>query len=350
MPIKIVEVNDMYGRFWRELCPSLRKKDHEKGEVAVPVAKLPQTEFLAEYRKHKETLDFDFRKTAYWEMMLEFKKHDIHYGNYYDEKGFLERIGEFIGLYHRLKNLGYYFDNRYQSLIIGFKDKRDRFIITDGHHRASIIYILNQAKVPVLESKEHILKQVNNLIIELNGKKEVYQPLPKDLDQGYKVLRPCFNRYKEIEKALDGNNTVLDVGCNLGYFVRKLNNSKKNFMADGIDVDPKYISLCKMLEYFEPTNAKYEHADFRTFEGRRYDYVLFLSVFHHVLRECLPDKQDVFNDACTKAMQRAKRGIVIEAPKNEIKSILDPFLLRNWKEKKIYEDAERDSIGYLLTP
>jgi len=80
-----------------------------------------------------------------------------------------------------------------------------------------------------------------------------------------------------------GEMSVLDVGCNSGWFSFDLADRGAR-VVDGVDLRPQNIEQAEFLrEYFSLGNTHFEVADAMSFdEARRWDIVLNLGVLYHV--------------------------------------------------------------------
>lgn len=93
----------------------------------------------------------------------------------------------------------------------------------------------------------------------------------------------------ELENAISGE-TFFDIGCNIGLFCHFLNISKK-LNTIGIDnnvhVNVKKfttfssIEIAKKLNYIYNSNAKFIDGNYIDYINTSYDYINYLSVWHH---------------------------------------------------------------------
>ena len=79
------------------------------------------------------------------------------------------------------------------------------------------------------------------------------------------------------------NKKVLDVGCNAGYFLFRLD--KKNpLKMTGIDISSSFIDLAESIkdEHFLDKNIEFIREDFLTYRFKEsYDLIICFSVFHY---------------------------------------------------------------------
>lgn len=63
-----------------------------------------------------------------------------------------------------------------------------------------------------------------------------YQPMEGDASE---AVQPCFERWEYIKPFVVGKGTVLDVGCNTGWFCRKF--ASVGWLAIGIDRNEDWL-------------------------------------------------------------------------------------------------------------
>jgi tRNA (mo5U34)-methyltransferase len=76
--------------------------------------------------------------------------------------------------------------------------------------------------------------------------------------------------------------TVLDIGCNAGFYSLKLH--ERGARVTGIDHDPHYLSQARFAADVLGADIDYLEADVYELNrlGRTFDYVLFMGVFYHL--------------------------------------------------------------------
>ena len=124
---------------------------------------------------------------------------------------------------------------------------------------------------------------------------EVYQPVYGHPELSSQVSRPSQDRFEiiaqihdSLQRLLDRPLNVLDLGCAQGYF--SLNLAERGASVRGVDFLDKNVLLCQALAEENPLlNAVFEigRAEdvIMRLEPDRYDLVLGLSVFHHIVHE-----------------------------------------------------------------
>ncbi|WP_368195847.1 methyltransferase domain-containing protein [Aeromonas sp. R2-2] len=124
---------------------------------------------------------------------------------------------------------------------------------------------------------------------------EVYQPIYRHQELSGQVSRSCEDRLKHIFRVHDALRNllgrpirVIDLGCAQGFF--SLNLAKRGAVVHGVDFLDKNVAVCRALAEENPDlNTNFETGRIEnvidTLEPNKYDLVLGLSVFHHIVHE-----------------------------------------------------------------
>lgn len=124
---------------------------------------------------------------------------------------------------------------------------------------------------------------------------EIYQPVYGHPELSTNVSRQCADRLEKIAQVYDAlqgllgrSLRVLDLGCAQGFFSLSL--AARGAIVHGVDFLDKNITACKVLAAEHPSlKASFETARVENvinhLEADRYDLVLGLSVFHHLVHE-----------------------------------------------------------------
>lgn len=106
------------------------------------------------------------------------------------------------------------------------------------------------------------------------------------------VARACNDRWEAIAPHLGEGESVLDIGCNLGFFT--LSAAERDCLAVGVDFDPFYVTACRAIASSTgATGAIFIRAEAdRDFVSRLpvFDSVFNFSVFHHWVRHYGEDR------------------------------------------------------------
>lgn len=100
-------------------------------------------------------------------------------------------------------------------------------------------------------------------------------PLGNFLQDLWSMVEPAF-------PADMTGKTVLDIGCNAGFYSLKLH--ERRARVTGIEHDPHYLAQARFAAEVVGADIEYIEMDVYDVEslGRPFDYVLFLGVFYHL--------------------------------------------------------------------
>jgi len=100
-------------------------------------------------------------------------------------------------------------------------------------------------------------------------------PLGNFLQDLWSMVEPAF-------PADMTGKTVLDIGCNAGFYSLKLH--ERGARVTGIEHDPHYLAQARFAAEVVGADIEYIEMDVYDVEslGRPFDYVLFLGVFYHL--------------------------------------------------------------------
>lgn len=91
--------------------------------------------------------------------------------------------------------------------------------------------------------------------------------------------------WRQVEPAFPADmsgKTVLDIGCNAGFYSQQLH--ARGARVTAIDHDPRYLEQARFAA--EATGAEIEFHQMDVYDvgrlGRRFDYVLFMGVLYHL--------------------------------------------------------------------
>lgn len=131
-------------------------------------------------------------------------------------------------------------------------------------------------------------------------------PLGNFLRELWRQVEPAFPR--DMRGA-----TVLDIGCNAGFYSLKLH--QRGASVTGIDHDERYLAQARFAAGWLGAEIEYRLMDVYDVDrlGRTFDYVLFMGVFYHLRHPLLaldkvarlPRRRLVFQ-----SMLRGARGSV----------------------------------------
>ena len=192
------------------------------------------------------------------------------------EKALQKRQKRVINLYLDIKNNGYN-----DSVISIFFDEDGNIKTYDGFHRLSIMkYLGIEVMLNCQISKRKTDFPLAETLTELNSGRNLYQPSDDERLFGFHVWRP--DSHKRLNFALDNftGETVLDIGCNEGFFSMEL--AKKGYHVTALDYSRKRIAVTRYLATINNLELDYYMGKWQHYIiDKEFDNVLYLSVFHH---------------------------------------------------------------------
>ncbi|MBA7617626.1 Ubiquinone biosynthesis O-methyltransferase [subsurface metagenome] len=141
-------------------------------------------------------------------------------------------------------------------------------------------------------SKEDIMKEVIQMVA--NPYNYVYQPIEHPYFANWEVTQICIDRLQTILEYT-GNvkgKRILDIGFQIGWFCHKL--AKLGARVTGLELSNKNVNIAyKLSAYygFPQTNPEFIGSRYEDYlkEGDSFDIILYLSNFHHELRDLGPE-------------------------------------------------------------
>lgn len=189
------------------------------------------------------------------------------------EPGIAARLKAIVGLYEGIKKHGYIGSD----ITIKFNED-GRCIVHDGYHRLCIMRYLNmQVKVRCRIKQDFPLLET---LRELNKGENLYQPTGDPRTHGWRIWRTDSQaRFNMMAPYLTGS-TVLDGGCETGYFCRKT--AAHGYEVTGVDYQPKRLAVARYLALMHGLKCTFiDGAWHEAVKNETFDNVLLLSVLHH---------------------------------------------------------------------
>lgn len=253
----------------------------------LPIDKTPHFQFIRDYQNNPR---LKFGSTSFWklsERALAIHRMKTNQSFIIRNKGGVvkspeQQCAKLIEIYKKIKLEGKFDPIEIMSTHDG------KYVITDGLHRASIVFALGYRKVPV------IIKSVDEKLLKLMeilrdaypkyGQKVLYAPIDHPIFSDWKALRDD-TRWKLIKDEFDWKGKrILDIGSYTGYFSHKI--AKLGGSVTGIEIDDKRLNQAKMINILLESNVEFLHADFFEYlRGKKFDCILFFSVLHWVLKD-----------------------------------------------------------------
>ena len=109
-------------------------------------------------------------------------------------------------------------------------------------------------------------------------------------------------RFKELCEIGDvSNSSMLDVGCGLGDLYEYLAGRYNGVEYAGIDINPRYVKRAREAH----PEAHFEVADFGTYEGKKFDYILASGAFSVKIQ----NYKEVYFKHIEKMFAMARKGV-----------------------------------------
>lgn len=173
-----------------------------------------------------------------------------------------------------------------------FDEATHRFVLDDGHHRASFLVSSGWRHVPARVPYGQFDRFVNihgswevATFLEANGITEVYCPI---LNPMAPPIAPCRDttRGSRLDRILyflgdyETTGPILDVGCNGGFFTHHF--LREGATVVGVDTHEPHIALARRLSSLYRLPDVFHHADAVDLMGERtYEAALLLTVLYH---------------------------------------------------------------------
>jgi len=231
-----------------------------------------------------------------------------------DKKAILVRIRKFKKLWQDISASGY---DHNQPIDIAIT-KTGAIVIKDGHHRASIMYMLGlpiSAKIIARAPEWDALSRAARRMYGSDSRK-LYHPIDHIEFQDWKIARDLHHRATAIE-LLEANwagLSVLDIGANQGGI--SFHMADKGASATAAEQSPVYYNIGENVDktlrkYQKKTPVTWFRGDgWDAAKSQRWDWILCLSVMHHFMKR--PDGYEYVKQQLNALLQQADRGVVVE--------------------------------------
>ena len=189
------------------------------------------------------------------------------------EAGIRQRLDCIVGMFEAFKAHGYIGS----EVTVKF-DAEGNLWVHDGFHRLCIMRFLGiKANVNCRVQQDFPLEDT---LRELNSGENLYQPTGDARTAGWNLWRTdCLERLNLVRHYLvDGS--VLDGGCESGYFTRAL--SGLGFQVLGVDCNVRRVAVARYLAATQNVKCNFKAASWQNaLQEDSYSNVLLLSVLHH---------------------------------------------------------------------
>lgn len=193
--------------------------------------------------------------------------------------------------------------------------RSDCYQVVDGHHRLAAAYARGERHTEVVVERRRVstpLQRVLDQMSWLEGKRELYQPLPApEIARDWVLVRRCTDRLAKMRAFLDerapstpGRQSYLDVASAYGWFVAEM--SALGFDAHGIERDPLGAVLAENVYGVEPKRIQVgDCVPLLEAVGEPYDIVSCFSLLHHFVLgrgSCPPERLAELLDRSTRSV------------------------------------------------
>lgn len=220
------------------------------------------------------------------------------------EEALLRRQKQVIDLYHSLSDRGY----NGSPIAIYFEKDTGQVRTYDGFHRLSIMkYLGLEANMNCVVSHHHPDPNqrgdfpLAEALAKINSGQNLYQPVEDPRVQGWTLWRPDSPERLDLVKKLLVPGTVVDIGCDTGYFSRGV--ARDGYRVTSLDHSPQRLAVTRYLATIN--NLVIDHILgpwHHELNGPTFDNVIMLSVLHHdILAGGIPEtfkKLEIFRGRC----------------------------------------------------
>lgn len=162
----------------------------------------------------------------------------------------------------------------------------DCYQVIDGMHRLAHQIALGAADIEVAVATRSTTTPVQNILLAmswLQGRRELYQPVPFPEVQTWPLVRHCTDRLEMMQAVIPERTrggSYLDVGCSYGWFVSEM--AKRGFTTGGVELDPRAPRLGQLAYGLECSRVQVgEAVEFLRGRALDFDVVSCFSLLHH---------------------------------------------------------------------
>lgn len=122
-------------------------------------------------------------------------------------------------------------------------------------------------------------------ICDEQGRDQIYTPVMHSAYRNFKYSRRGHRRLDMIRRFLGSDvagKTLLDIGCNCGYYVFHF--ARQEMQVTGIDIDPAHLAIAKAQKLMYGLDVSLNEVSLADFESPQpFDAVIASSVIWHIL-------------------------------------------------------------------
>lgn len=219
-----------------------------------------------------------------------------------DRSSFDERCNEIDRLIESISSKGY-IERSVDKSALGGREilinigRHGFCLFQDGRHRLAIARALGLKRVPVQVLVRHSgwqsFRELMHQMARGDGgasKRGVLYQKPMHFDLGdIAAEHACEDRWETIKDYVEpGNGAALDIGCNLGFFCHRLEES--GYSCFGVEYLPTVALAAQKIAYAENRRFQVVTGDILASETLRelgtsnFDVMIALNIFHHFIK------------------------------------------------------------------
>ena len=261
-----------------------------------------------------------------------------------------EWIRRHIELYLNIRKQGFIPKARKKPIRVRILEDGTLWLL-DGNNTISILKHLNY-KYPidvVVDARDREWIELKEKMHGLYGKKLTYQPAEHPDFGDWEVDRQCSDRWNLIKPYLGdiSGKEVVDIGCNLGWFCRRLAESGAKVV--GLEPEVPVWKMSRRISNFNgftednPLLLPTRFEDY--FKNHEADVTLMLSVVHHYFR-----KNEMEGWKALKLISEKSEKLILELGTNNLPFEWSPELVsKHTQYAKFDTIQERERPIYLFS-
>lgn len=205
------------------------------------------------------------------------------------EKEFTSKCKEIDELYQDIKTKGYKTQRELGNNDLSDEvkvqiDRKGAFLLEDGLCRVAVAKVLGIQSIPVVITRRHYKWAKFRFEVNSYSREQLKGAYQQIIHPDFQKIR--FQRRDDRWEIIANNlpfrgGNVLDLGSNWGYFCHKFEDLGFNCFA--VENNYRWIYFLKKFKEIEEKKFEIVPRSLFDFKRKKYDIVLALSIFHHLL-------------------------------------------------------------------